>query len=80
MLQDATLSTLQATTSAPPTQKPKQGNNSGYVSLGSTENQVIEIIGTPNKIEAARWYYGDDWVSFDIINKTVRGWNKSQVN
>jgi len=47
-----------------------------YVTLGSTEEEVLRILGTPKRIDFLTWSYGwNSWVSFDYFTKTVDGWN-----
>ncbi|CRX37967.1 hypothetical protein [Estrella lausannensis] len=38
-----------------------------YLTIGSTKDEVLEILGTPEKIDAYfdRWYYGSNSLSFD---------------
>jgi hypothetical protein len=36
----------------------RAGPPADYISLGSSEQQVIEVQGTPTRIKQNRWYYG----------------------
>lgn len=55
---------------------PVQKSKLDYVTLGSTEDEVRAILGTPNKIQFSTWYYNDNSsISFNYFDKTVDGWN-----
>jgi hypothetical protein len=72
--QDYNNSTVQASSTS--TTTPVTESNSGYVNLGSTEDEVKAILGTPERIQFTTWYYGyNASISFDYFDKTVNGWN-----
>lgn len=44
-----------------------------YLTLGSTKEEVLEVIGTPSKISGSIWYYGPwSWIEFDQSNKILQ--------
>lgn len=50
-------------------------SSAGYITLGSTKDEVLAIQGTPTNFDEYRWWYGLSYVSFQ--NGRVVGWENS---
>lgn len=60
----------------------EQGSTKDYIELGMSKNEVIDIMGTPDKITNAEtmFIYGKSSVNFDMLKGLVNGWDNTGGN